>query len=183
MEGDAKVENAKRRAADHQRSLEKQGQVEIDVPKAGKRTLQEIEDAIEETMDSDKLQALYKEYMLDDDQGQREGQDILMEVGTPAASSGIKRASDMPIEELEGNIGQIVAQLDFEQNDALEIKRIVEQSGGRWAWDDVNEMELPLDKVEEARKEDMDHMKGRIFKVVKKKEAYEKTGKAPISTK
>ncbi len=42
---------------------------------------------------------------------------------------------------------------------------------------------LPLELVEKAREEEMGHMKGKTFKVVKKREAYETTGRAPISTK
>ena len=36
--------------------------------------------------------------------------------------------------------------------------------GSEYAWDDVNDMELPLDLVKKARKEEMEHMKGKIFK-------------------
>ena len=52
-----------------------------------------------------------------------------------------------------------------------------------FAWDDVNNSALPLELVKNARQEDMRHMKGKIFKVVKKEEAWKVTGKAPISTK
>ena len=52
-----------------------------------------------------------------------------------------------------------------------------------YAWDDVNDVAIPLELVEEARKEEMQHMKGKIFKVVEKEEAWRVTGKAPISTK
>ena len=51
------------------------------------------------------------------------------------------------------------------------------------AWDDVNNSALPSDFVKKARKEVMDHTRGKIFKVVKKSEAWRVTGKAPISTK
>ena len=49
--------------------------------------------------------------------------------------------------------------------------------------DDVNDVELPIEKVREARKEEMGYMKNKTFKVVKKSEAYRVTGKPPISTK
>ena len=55
--------------------------------------------------------------------------------------------------------------------------------GREVAWGDVNDIELPVELVRAARREEMDHMKGKIFKVVKKSEAWEKTGRAPISTK
>ena len=52
-----------------------------------------------------------------------------------------------------------------------------------YAWDDVNNMELPIEKVREAREEGMKYMKGKTFKVVKKSEAYGVTGKGLLSTK
>ena len=55
--------------------------------------------------------------------------------------------------------------------------------GEEFAWDDVNNIPLPLNDVKTARKEEMDHMKHKIFKVVKKEEAWRVTGRAPISTK
>jgi hypothetical protein len=53
----------------------------------------------------------------------------------------------------------------------------------KYAWGDINDIALPLDLVKKARKEEMMHMKNNIFKVVKKEEAWRKTGRAPISTK
>ena len=44
---------------------------------------------------------------------------------------------------------------------------------GEYAWDDVNNIALPEDLVKKARKEEMSHMKGNMFKVVKKSEASE----------
>ncbi len=52
-----------------------------------------------------------------------------------------------------------------------------------YAWDGVKNMELPMESVREARKEEMQHMKGKTFKVVKRAEAFEVTRKSPISTK
>ena len=52
-----------------------------------------------------------------------------------------------------------------------------------YAWDDVNDIELPMELVKKAGKEEMMHTKGNIFKVVKKSEAWQKTGRPPISTK
>ena len=52
-----------------------------------------------------------------------------------------------------------------------------------FAWDDVNNIALPLELVEKAQQEEMSYMKGKIFKVVKKSEAWRITGKAPLSTK
>ena len=57
------------------------------------------------------------------------------------------------------------------------------QGEEEFAWDDVNNIALPLELVKKARQEEMSYMKGKIFKVVKKSEAWRITGKAPISTK
>ena len=56
----------------------------------------------------------------------------------------------------------------------MEIGNVVDGDPRKWersvtedseyAWDDVNDMELPLDLVKKARKEEMEHMKGKIFK-------------------
>ena len=52
-----------------------------------------------------------------------------------------------------------------------------------YAWDDVNNIQLPMNLVKEARQEEMGHMKGKIFKIVKRTEAWRVTGRAPITTK
>ena len=52
-----------------------------------------------------------------------------------------------------------------------------------YTWDDVNNIPLPVDLVKKARREEMGHMKGKIFKVVKRAEAWEVTGRAPIGAK
>jgi len=52
-----------------------------------------------------------------------------------------------------------------------------------YAWDDVNDIAVPIEMVKKARRVEMGHMKNKIFKVVKKEEALRVTGKAPISTK
>lgn len=49
-------------------------------------------------------------------------------------------------------------------------------------WDDVNDIPLPLETVNNARREEMQHMKGNLFKVVKKEEAWRSTGKPPMTT-
>ena len=44
-------------------------------------------------------------------------------------------------------------------------------------------MELPIKLVREARAEEIGHMKGKTFKIVKRTDSWERTGKSPISTK
>ena len=51
------------------------------------------------------------------------------------------------------------------------------------AWDDIHGTQLPMAQVREARHEEMSHMKNHTFDIVKRKECYERTGKAPISTR
>ena len=52
-----------------------------------------------------------------------------------------------------------------------------------YAWDDVTNMELPIEKVLEAREEAMKYMKGKTFKVVKKSEAYLSARSGSMQTK
>ncbi len=47
----------------------------------------------------------------------------------------------------------------------------------------MNNVELPMEAVRDARKEEFQYMEGKTFTVVKGAEAFEKTGKPPISTK
>ena len=95
--------------------------------------------------------------------------DAKMESGDKTASSStLKRPSDMTLEELEAQIGQILCGYD----------------GVARAYDDVNAgIELPIKDVEEARKEEMKYMKDKVFHIVKKEECFKKTGKSPTSTK
>ena len=51
-----------------------------------------------------------------------------------------------------------------------------------YAWDDVNDMLLPIDLIRKARREEMAHLKEKHVKVLVKSEAWEVTGKATIST-
>ena len=47
----------------------------------------------------------------------------------------------------------------------------------------MNDIALPFDMVKKARKEEMEHMKADVLKVVKEEEAWNGPSKAPISTK
>ena len=60
--------------------------------------------------------------------------------------------------------------------DDVNVGWIVNYPEGKYAWDDVHNTELPLKDVQEARSEEMEHMKGNTFKVVKKEECYARTG-------
>ena len=54
----------------------------------------------------------------------------------------------------------------------------------RIAWDDVNDVELPVDKVRAARKEESIYMMNRrIWDLRTVEEAWRITGRAPVSTR
>ena len=157
------------------------------------------EKAMTET-DPIKLEALYKQYKdeytmkrakVDNEDADMEtsgetSNEALHSAGASSSqqTGGKKRSSDMPLEELEASINEIINELDGMQDGLnLDVKQIFEEFDQTYAWDDANNMELPLDLVTSAREEEMAHMKGKIFKVVKKTESWAKTGKAPKSTK
>jgi hypothetical protein len=80
--------------------------------------------------------------------------------------------------------GMIDPEMKLRSGDPDEcLKALDDHFDDEFALDDVNNIPLPLDEVRKARKEEMSHMKHKIFKVVKKGEAWRVTGKAPISTK
>ena len=47
------------------------------------------------------------------------------------------------------------------------------------AWNDVNSIRLPIDKARAARREEVDHAKGKTFVVAKKADAWRVTGRHP----
>ena len=57
---------------------------------------------------------------------------------------------------------------EFSEEMIVEMMACWIEGTGEYAWDDVNNIALPLQLVKEARKEEMGHMKGKIVKVVKK---------------
>ena len=69
------------------------------------------------------------------------------------------------------------------EDEWMEHDRLEEDEIKEFAWDDVNDVELPTETVREARKEKMGYMKNKTRKVAKESEAYRVTGKPPISTK
>jgi hypothetical protein len=88
----------------------------------------------------------------------------------------------------EAEIGMVVGEIDpwkfLKDVEADDNQKAAEtENFDEYAWDDVNDIPLPLDQVKAARMEEMGHMKGKIFKVVKREEAWRVTGKPPISTK
>ena len=59
----------------------------------------------------------------------------------------------------------------------------VDEEDWGFAVDDLNGVDLPLDLVVAARKEEMDRVLGHTFHIVDKAECHAKTGKSPISTR
>ena len=148
---------------------------------AKRRKLEDIENQAMVEKDSEKLAKLFEEYREeylktqgadDDDERKRRRAD---ESGRMVIQERASGSQSPPVYE-EMEIGNVV------DGDPRKWERSVTEDS-EYAWDDVNDMELPLDLVKKARKEEMEHMKGKIFKVVKKSEAWEMTGKAPMSTK
>ena len=90
----------------------------------------------------------------------------------------------MPLEELEASLNNIIAEMDKGYELDADIKQIIEQYDKEYAWDDINHMELPIKYFKQARAEEMGHMKNKIFKIVKRSESLQRTGKPPpLSTK
>ena len=128
----------------------------------------------------EELNALYKqntdEYMSkkatindkDDEMGKKLASLQGLPDDTDTRRSQVKRSSDMPFEDLEASINHIIAVYDgMKDGFEWEVKYIFKEYDMTYAWDDMNNMELPIEMVEEARAEEMMHMKGKIFGVVK----------------
>ena len=109
-----------------------------------------------------------------------ESMDVLANSGNQVLTpSRPKRANPTDLADLEMCIENIVNSLhdeiDGDGEDMIE--------NDEFAWDDVNNIELPIKEVKAARAEEMAHMKGKMFKVVPRSECFARTGRAPISTK
>ena len=144
---------------------------------AKRRKLEDIENQATVEKDSEKLAKLFEEcreeYLktqgADDDERRADESGRMVIQGRASGSQ-----SPPVYEEME--IGNVV------DGDPRKWERSAAEDS-EYAWDDVNDMELPLGLVKMARTEEKEHMKGNIFKVVKKSEAWEMTEKAPMSTK
>ena len=165
LEEDLRVKNAKVRLDEQRRRREEKPIAEEDAPK--RRKLEDIEDECMQAENPKRTAELFEEYM-NEFKRQRVEETPTQEV--PSSSTG-------PAQYEEMNIDQIMAV------EWMEAEKMIDECVDEYAWDDVNDMELPIDKVREARREEMKYMKGKTFKVVKKSEAYKVTGKRPISTK
>ena len=143
-------------------------EVEGDEVQGAKRGLTEIENEAMQTDDSERVKQLYQEYM-EEHQKQKAARTGFREAAT---SSG-----DHPQYSEDADIDQVMME------EWVHIEQVEEREVEKYAWDDVNDIPLPLEKVIEARREEIGFMKGKTFEVVKIEEALRVTGKKPIGTR
>ena len=190
LEEDVRVKNAKVRLGERSRKLQNDGVT-------GSQDLKDIEEAAMNEDDPAKLNALFQEYRemyMKEREAKSEGEqkkrklqnieDELMETddGTRADElyqEYMREYKKEPMQEMASSSRDGANYAE----PGMDIDQVLVGEPGDYAWDDVNNMELPMEAVREARKEEITYMKNKTFKVVKKAEAYERTGKAPISTK
>ena len=160
-ERDTDEEKGPKKAKRQATQDESMGEPRVEV--RGKRGLEDIEE--EAFREMTKLDGLYQEYMME--AKRQKGEDTAMRE-TATSSTSTPNYMETQLEEVK---------------QSMDTNMIIQSELGEYAWDEVNNMELPMKDVREARLEEMTYMKGKTFKVVKRSEAYERTGKAPISTK
>ena len=177
LEGDERLDRAKARKESKRRGLEDEaaGNDNKDQSPQHKRTrMDEIEMEALQTEDMDVLGDLFTEYMMEE--AKLEG----------------KSAADTAMDEVPSSSAEVAHYVERDEehqakrqknDEKMDVNAIIKDPNGHYAWDDVNNMEIPLDEVRAARKEEMGYMKNVKFKVVKRSEAYNKTGKSPLSTK
>ena len=117
----------------------------------------------EDPEDAAKLFERYKEQYLrergtpgTDEKRRKTDNHIEAEMSERASSS----ADPVVYEEME--VGNVMADTgDFTEETVVEMTACWIEGAGQRAWDDVNDMALPLDLVRKARKEEMSHTRGR----------------------
>jgi len=147
-----------------------------------RRRLEDIESEAMKEEDPEKLAALFERYRLEYQEGRskedREDKRRRVEDEGMFEQDEKDLDLDLDLRERASGSGQAAA---YEEMEVGEVEG--DFVDDEFAWDDVNDIALPIELVRKARCEEMQHMKGKIFKVVKKSEAWSVTGKAPISTK
>jgi hypothetical protein len=175
LASDIRVKNAKVRMQERTTKMKADPKEQGDTGK--RRKLEDIEDQAMKEEDPDKLAKLFEQYRAEyigerndnEEDGKRRRADESGRAVMQEKASG----SQQPAAYAEMEVGNVMEGMGSLEGHSAE----------EYAWDDVNDMALPIDMVKKARREEMVHMKGNIYKVVKKSEAWEVTGKAPISTK
>ena len=141
-----------------------------------RRKLRDIEDELMRTEDLKRALELYQEYMQEHKRQKREG---TLQERSSGSGDLIQYGETERMD-----INQIVAEIDrVIEEEWADQERELQEEIEEYAWDDVNDFELPVDKVREARREEMQHAMGKTFVVVKTSESFRVTGKPPISTK
>ena len=186
---DDRVRNAKARLEERRRKRDKE-------ETEGNTKLRKIEDEAFKEEDPNKLEDLFKQYMeeykmeklrnIEDDAMKEEDphklEDLFKQYAEEyKAEKGIEYGKRRKLQEGEEEGMEDEENMGDDMEGGIDL--VSGERCGEYAWDDVNDSELPIEAVKEARKEEMEHMKNNTFKVVKRSEAFEKTGKKPLSTK
>jgi hypothetical protein len=191
LEKDIRIKNARVRLQERGTKLKASGGGTTDNDNGKRRRLDDFEDQAMKEEDPEKLNKIFEEYRREyirardgdkEEEAKRArttGPEQMQEVASGSADAAVY---------MDMTIGMVMSEIDpweFLENTKAEEyeEEVKEESFDEYAWDDVNNIPLPLDQVRAARLEEMGHMKGKIFKVVKREEAWRVTGKAPISTK
>ena len=77
----------------------------------------------------------------------------------------------MSAEQFEKSICEVCSKLSEQENCEADD----------FAVDDLHGTDLPMEQVLAARHEEMSHMKGHTFEIVKRQECLDRAGKGPIS--
>ena len=210
LENDLRVKNAKVRLSERNRKVREEQGHDMDHKR---RKLDDFEDAVMEEYDPEQSATLYEqfrkeyeEYLME--KAEKEGSDVKRRKLADAESETMEscapkrdRASSQEdplndkrqkgehqMQEVGTSSTEDAVYQEMNIHQVLEQEWIDKEKGEQdqideYAWDDVNDMELPIEKVREARTEEMKYMKGKTLKVVKKSEAYRITGEGPINTK
>ena len=192
LDKDIRIKNAKARLQERGAKIKANNETTTtNDDNAKRRRLDDLEDQAMKEEDPEKLNNIFEEY-----------REEYLKARENAKEEDVKRARTEEPERMQERasgsadaavyegmtIGLVIGEIDpweflenaAVQGDEAEVKA---EESDEYAWDDVNDIPLPLGQVKAARIEEMGHMKSKIFKVVKKEEAWRVTGKAPISTK
>ena len=178
LEKDIRIMNAKARLQERQRRHRESDGDEAAGRETKRLRLEETENQAMNEENPDKLTKLFEDYM---------SEYIPGHPGHPDGDGGTKRRRVRPGEGRDVASSSSVPPLAVEA-DEMDVNEVSIDYGesfdgcGEFAIDDITGAQLSLDLVRAARREEMHHMLSRTVKVVKTAEAYEKTGKGPIST-
>ena len=105
-----------------------------------------------------------------------------MDVGT-SAPSGLQRMSEIALKELEKTIGNGMVEMDLQEAEDMNIEQVIGAEGARYAWDDVNNVELPIKLVDEARQEEVKYLSEKTWRIVKTEGVLGEDWKGPYKRK